>query len=105
MVIAASAEVRSKVIQLLVNIDRKNNVINYDFVENPDRAFTVPEKWTGEYFISYIPEGMEVIRALEYTPLIEYQDMSDTATVYRGFTFSEGREGNSIGAGLEYGSF
>lgn len=101
VVLATSAEVRSKVIQLLVNIDRNNNVVYYDFVENTGMAFTVPEEWAGEYFISYIPEGMEIVRELDQIPLIEYQDMSDTASVYRGFSFSEWREDSSIGAGLE----
>ena len=101
VVIATSAEIRSKVIQLLVNIDRENNVAHFDFVENPDEAFAVPEGWTGEYFISYIPEKMEVVRILEQIPLIEYRDVSEAATVYRGFSFSEWKEGSGIGAGTE----
>lgn len=101
VVIATSAEIRSKVIQMLVNIDRKDNVAYYDFVENSDRAFAVPEGWTGQYFISHIPEGMEVIRTLDQIPLIEYQDVSETATVYRGFSFSEWQEGSGLGAGTE----
>ena len=103
VVIATSAEIRSKVIQMLVNIDRNDEVAYYDFVENSDRAFAVPEGWTGDYFVSYIPEGMEEIRKDKYTPLIEYKDMSETATVYRGFSFSECTEGDGIAAGLEDG--
>jgi len=101
VVIASSAEVRSKVIQMLVNIDRKNNVAYYDFVENSDLAFTIPEGWTGKYFIAQIPEGMEIVRTLEQIPLIEYQDVSESATVYRGFSFSEWREGGGLGSGTE----
>lgn len=101
VVIATSAEIRSKVIQMLVSINRQDNVAYYDFVENSDRAFTVPEGWTGQYFISHIPEGMKVIRTLEQIPLIEYQDVSETATAYRGFSFSEWQEGSGIGAGTE----
>ena len=101
VVIATSAEIRSKVIQLLVNIDRENNVAHFDFVENPDEAFAVPEGWTGDYFISFIPDNMEVVRLSQYTPLIQYQDQSETASIYRGFSFCELQEGDGIAAGTE----
>jgi len=101
VVIATSAEIRSKVIQLLVNIDRENNVAHFDFVENPDEAFAVPEGWTGDYFISFIPDNMEVVRLSQYTPLIQYQDLSETASIYRGFSFTEHQEGDGIAAGTE----
>ncbi len=101
VVIATSAEIRSKVIQLLVNIDRENNVAYFDFVENPDEAFAVPEGWTGDYFISFIPNNMEVVRLSQYTPLIQYQDLSETASIYRGFSFTEHQEGDGIAAGTE----
>ena len=96
VVIASSAEFRSRVIQLLVNIDRENNVATFDFAENPDASFAVPAEWTGDYFISWIPEGMEEVRLGTYTPLVEYRDGKD-----RGFSFSEKYEATSTVVDLE----
>ena len=101
VVLASSAEIRSKVIQMLVNIDRENEEVNFNYVENPDAAFAVPAEWTGEYFVSAVPEGMEMTWCDPYFPAIQYNDKSESVSEYRGFGFTEGGEGTEIGAGLE----
>lgn len=100
-VLASSAEIRSKVIQMLINIDRKNEVVNFNFVENPDTAFTVPAEWDGDYFLSAIPEGMEITWYSSEPPTIEYKDKSESASSHRGFSFGELKEVSSSVAGLE----
>lgn len=71
--LAASAEFRAKVMQLLIQIDIDRGEARFQFVENPSEEFTVPEIWPGEYFPSYIPEGFEVTQVVEAFSLIEYQ--------------------------------
>ncbi len=104
VVLASSAEIRSKVIQMLVNIDRENEVVSFNFVENPDAAFNVPAEWTGDYFLSAIPEGMEMTWYSTEPPTIEYNDKSESASSHRGFGFGELQEIGSSIAGLEGGT-
>ena len=96
VVLASSAEFRSRVIELLMNVDRENEVVHFDFVENPDASFAVPGAWNGDYFISWVPEGFEETWCSQFTSSVSYSD----AEGHR-FTFSENDEGVSMGAGLE----
>ena len=98
VVIASSAEFRSKVIEMLINIDHDNNVAYFDFIENGDASFAVPEGWIGDYYISYIPEGMEVCRYSAENLYIEYADTSETTSSSRGFSFMECNEGDGVAA-------
>ena len=96
VVLATSAEFRSKVIELLYSIDRENEVAYFSFVENPDAAFTVPEGWSGDYFPSYIPEGMRETWRSKFFAIINYADEAK-----HGFGFSEKDEQVSLAAGLD----
>lgn len=56
--LANSPVLRSRVMQLLTYIDQADGAAYFMFQEDPDAEFYVPEGWMGEYFPSYIPEGM-----------------------------------------------
>lgn len=57
---ASSAVFRSKVMMLLMEIDEENGLVYFDFAEDRDRSFEVPQEWTGDYFLSSIPSGYSI---------------------------------------------
>ncbi len=101
VVIASSAEIRSRVIQMLMSIDQKNQVATIRFEENPDAAFSVPADWTGDYYPSYIPEGMEIIWSNDIFPQVEYADKSKNDDEKPFFSYEEQQEQNMVLAGTE----
>jgi len=58
--IATSSQFRSKVMQLLMDIDTVNNEAHFSFVEDEDAAFYVPTEWEGEWYLSFIPDDLSV---------------------------------------------
>lgn len=90
VVLAVSPDFRSRVIKLLASFDRENEVVHFEFSEKPEESFAVPGDWTGEYFISGIPEGMTMVRCDPRVPSVEYRDNGDSG---RSFVFSELAEG------------
>ena len=52
--------IRSAVMKLLIRIDWDEGVMQMNLVEDEGAAFNVPADWPGEYFPSYLPEGLEV---------------------------------------------
>ncbi|MCH5287994.1 MAG: DUF4367 domain-containing protein [Christensenellaceae bacterium] len=95
---ANSAVFRSKVMQLLVRIDQGNEAAYFTFREDPDAEFFVPEGWMGEYFPSYVPEGMVESWRSENIAAIEY-----ISNGMRGFSFSEQNSGTIL-QGTENGT-
>ena len=91
VVLAASPEFRSRVIRLLASFDRENEVAHFEFTEDPETSFTVPGDWTGEYFISDIPEGMVMVRCDPHMPSVEYRGTAGSSE--RSFVFEELAEG------------
>ena len=96
VVLATSSEFRSRVINLLYSIDHENQVAHFEFTEDPDASFTVPAGWTGDYFMSYIPEGMELTRQSELFATVNYTDANN-----RSLGFSEKDENITMDAGTE----
>lgn len=94
--LAASAEFRAKVMELLIQIDADHGEVRFQFVENTSESFTVPELWIGEYFPSYIPDGFEVTQVIEPFVLIEYQSGDQ-----QKLSFSESTEEVSGNAGTD----
>lgn len=74
--IASSSVLRSRVMRLIVQVDEEQGRATFDFVEDPDAAFDVPEGWLGDYFPAYIPAGFSIWNLEEYVAVIEYR--SDT---------------------------
>ena len=52
--------IRSAVMKLLIRIDWEEGVMQMNLVEDEGAAFNVPADWPGEYFPSYLPEGLDV---------------------------------------------
>ena len=55
--LAASTQLRSRVMQMLVLRDDEQGGLNIYFAENQNAAFAVPEGWEGSYFPCRLPEG------------------------------------------------
>ena len=72
--IATSAQFRSKVMQLLINIDTVNNEAHFSFIEDENAAFYVPEGWNGEWYMSYIPSDLSLTQLHEFMQYVEYSD-------------------------------
>ena len=96
VVLASSAEFRSRVIELLANFDEENQVAHFGFEENPDASFAVPAAWNGQYYVSWVPEGFEMSWCSQFSSSVSYGDAAG-----RRFMFSENDDGSSLDAGLE----
>lgn len=94
--IASSVEFRSKVMRLLIRIDNIQNEAHFEFSGDANISFSVPNGWNGDYFMSYIPDGMVEVWRSEYVSSIEYSDMDN-----RSFTFSEFSEASGSSVGTE----
>ena len=56
--IATSHTIRVQVMKLLIHIDEQCTELR--FVEDTEASFEIPTEWKGEYYPSYIPEGLTV---------------------------------------------
>ena len=75
--------IRSAVMKLLIRIDWDEGVMQMNLVEDEGAAFNVPADWPGEYFPSYLPEGLEVTwrSTSVVNPCIEYTSESGMQVV------------------------
>lgn len=55
--LANSSTFRAKVMQLLVEFDNEKGEAYFSFVADDSASFDVPERWPGNYYPSYIPDG------------------------------------------------
>lgn len=94
--IATSAQFRSKVMQLLVDIDTVNNEARFSYIENENAAFYVPQEWTGEWYMSYIPSDLSLTSIQSMMQYAEYSDGNE-----RKLRFSEMGEENGVMIGTE----
>ena len=58
--LANSATFRSKVLQLIMELDEEKGEAYFSLVQDEDASFDVPEGWRGNYFPSYIPDGFTI---------------------------------------------
>lgn len=58
--LANSATFRSKVMQLIMELDEEKGEAYFSLVQDEDASFDVPEGWRGNYFPSYIPDGFTI---------------------------------------------
>lgn len=103
VVIASSAEIRARVIRMLTSFDQENQQVNFVFEENTDASFAVPAEWDGDYFMSWIPDGMTVIWPDSPGGCdIEYADLEEKDAAKRRFlAFSELSEKAGAASGTE----
>ena len=72
--IATSAQFRSKVMQLLMDLDEVNDEAHFRFTEDESASFYVPEQWTGEWFMSFIPDDLSLVNIQVPLLFAEYSD-------------------------------
>ena len=91
--------IRSAVMKLLIRIDWDEGVMQMNLVEDEGAAFDVPADWPGEYFPSYLPEGLEVTwkSYIPGYPCIEYTSESGERVI----NFSEMGENSTQVNGIE----
>ena len=91
--------IRSAVMKMLIRIDWDEGVMQMNLVEDEGAAFNVPADWPGEYFPSYLPEGLEVTwkSYIPGYPCIEYTSESGERVI----NFSEMGENSTQVNGLE----
>ena len=91
--------IRSAVMKLLIRIDWEEGVMQMNLVEDEGAAFNVPADWPGEYFPSYLPEGLEVTwkSYIPGYPCIEYTSESGERVI----NFSEMGENSTQVNGIE----
>lgn len=91
--------IRSAVMKLLIRIDWDEDVMQMNLVEDEGAAFNVPADWPGEYFPSYLPEGLEVTwkSYIPGYPCIEYTSESGERVI----NFSEMGENSTQVNGIE----
>lgn len=90
---------RSAVMKLLIRIDWDEGGMQMNLVEDEGAAFDVPADWPGEYFPSYLPEGLEVTwkSYIPGYPCIEYTSESGERVI----NFSEMGENSTQVNGIE----
>ena len=68
----ASAEFREKMMQLFTEENKQRGEIYFGLTEHPEEMYQVPGDWPGEYFPTYIPEGLEVKHFDQEQMKVEY---------------------------------
>lgn len=86
--VASSATVRGQLMQMLIEIDEKQEEIRFHFVKEKQENAVVPEGWIGEYYPTVVPAGMKVVRVGENSPFVEYEQEKDSRIRW-GFTEME----------------
>ena len=94
--LAGSPEFRSKVMELVLNLDQNQGIATFSFQENPDASFEVPAEWQGTHFMSYIPEGFEMTRINPMISNVEYRSSNN-----RLISFGEYDESTTLTSGID----
>lgn len=96
--VANVASIRSQVMQLLISIDQVRGVADIQLMDSSER-FDVPAEWTGEYYLSYIPEGMQLSEVNSHEELCTTHYTSDAGQY---LYFYEGTSNTTSTIGIEY---
>lgn len=96
--LANSATFRSRVMQLIMELDEEKGEAYFSFVPDEGAEFDVPEGWRGNYFLSYLPDGFFIY---DYdptfpAPFIEYRNEAEDQIF-----FDELTEDSTMMAGTE----
>lgn len=96
--LANSATFRSRVMQLIMELDEEKGEAYFAFVPDEGAEFDVPEGWRGNHFLSYLPDGFFIY---DYDPtfpmpVIEYRNEAQNQIF-----FDELNETTTMMAGTE----
>ena len=84
--IAKVEPLRSMVLRFLISRDEEQGAANFDMVIEEELAFNVPEGWSGEYYMTYIPEGFEIYDLVEFAAIIEYRNEEGRMLIFSDYT-------------------
>ncbi len=96
--VANVASIRSQVMRLLISIDQVRGVADIQLVDSVEH-FDVPAGWAGEYYPSYIPEGMRLSKVDSYEGLCSVDYTNDVGQILR---FRESTADTAAAIGIEY---
>lgn len=96
--VANVASIRSQVMQLLISIDQARGSAYIQLTGSGER-FDVPAEWAGEYYLSYIPEGMQLSEVDSLGGLCEVRYTSDAG---QRLFFSESTSYATSSIGIEH---
>lgn len=99
---ANSASFRSRVLQLLFQVDEELGRATFEFVEDTDASFFVPEGWLGNNFPAYIPDGFSVYLVNPYIASIEYRDNAGNQLFVGEFDKDTGGTAGTENADITY---
>lgn len=94
--LASSSAFRAKVMQLLMEMDNEKGEAYFNFVEDENTEFWVPEGWQGTHYPSYIPDGYQIYEFDPFFTSIEYRN-AESHQLY----FDECDEDTTMMAGTE----
>lgn len=96
--LANSATFRSRVMQLIMELDEEKGEAHFAFVADESAAFDVPEGWRGNYFPSDLPDGFAIYDFDPAFPMafIEYRNEAEDQIFFEEFT-----ENTTMMAGTE----
>lgn len=72
--IAKVEPLRLLVLRLLIEQDEEQGAARVYMATDEELTFNVPEGWLGEYYMTYIPEGIEVQYISTFSGYVEYWD-------------------------------
>ena len=85
--LANSATFRSRVMQLIMELDEEKGEAYFRLVQDEIASFDVPEGWCGNYFPSYIPDRFTIYDYDSTFPLpfIEFRNAEDNQIFFQEF--------------------
>ena len=96
--LANSATFRSKVMQLIMELDEEKGEAYFSLVQDQTASFYVPERWPGNYFPSYIPDGFTIY---DYDPDFPIPGIEYRNAAKNQLYFEELDEDTTMMAGTE----
>lgn len=102
--LANSATFRSKVMQLLIEIDTEKGEAHFSLVQDDEASFDVPEGWEGYFFPAYLPEGYTIFEyPMEFFATnIGYSNENDSRIYFDEYGDTASRLSGTEGGTIEY---
>lgn len=102
--LANSATFRSKVMQLLVEIDNEKGEAHFSLVQNEEESFDVPEGWEGVFFPAYLPEGYTIFEYPQefFTSNIGYENADGNRFYFDEYNETVSKLSGTEGGTIEY---
>ena len=102
--LANSATFRSKVLQLIMELDEEKGEAYFSLVQDEDASFDVPEGWEGYFFPAYIPEGFTIFEYPEefFTSNIGYSNEAGSTLYFDEYNESVGKTSDTGSRNIDF---